>query len=65
MLILLYTGPGLGAGVVATVLGIIGSMFLAVFAAVWYPMKRVYRRLRSLGRRREQADGARSDALAD
>jgi hypothetical protein len=39
-----YIGPGLGAGVIATVLGILGSMFLALFAIVWYPIKRLFKR---------------------
>lgn len=39
-----YIGPGLGAGVIATVLGILASIFLALVAIVWYPLKRLHRR---------------------
>ncbi|MBI1248332.1 hypothetical protein GC197_10905 [bacterium] len=39
--ILGYLGPGLSAGAVAVVLGIVGSIFLALFAVVWYPLKRL------------------------
>lgn len=38
-----YVGPGLGAGAVAAVLGIIASIFLALFAVLWYPIKRLVR----------------------
>lgn len=43
---LMYIGPGLGAGIVATVLGVIASLFLAVVAILWYPFKRLLARLR-------------------
>lgn len=39
-----YVGPGLGAGVVAVALGVIGSIFLGIFAVIYYPIKRVLRR---------------------
>ncbi len=35
-----YIGPGLGAGTLAVIVGFAGSIFLAVFALVWYPLKR-------------------------
>ncbi len=35
-----YLGPGLGAGTISVVLGVLASIFLAVFAIVWYPFKR-------------------------
>jgi hypothetical protein len=38
---LAYIGPGVGAGVIATVLGILGAICLAVFAVAWYPLKRL------------------------
>ena len=39
-----YVGPGLGLGTVAVVLGVIGSVFLALFAIFWYPMKRMLKK---------------------
>lgn len=36
-----YIGPGVGAGAIGAVIGVIGSVFLAIFAVVWYPMKRM------------------------
>lgn len=35
-----YIGPGVGAGAIAAVLGVIGSIFVGLFAALWYPFKR-------------------------
>lgn len=39
-----YIGPGLAAGTIAAVLGVIGAVLLAVFAIVYYPVKRMLRR---------------------
>lgn len=36
-----YVGPGIGAGAIAIILGIISSIFLALFAIIWYPVKRL------------------------
>ncbi|HEX6121204.1 MAG TPA: hypothetical protein VFZ03_17285 [Dongiaceae bacterium] len=39
-----YIGPGVGAGLIATVMGILTAIGLAVIAIVWYPIKRLLRR---------------------
>ncbi|WP_254428790.1 MULTISPECIES: hypothetical protein [unclassified Ruegeria] len=44
-----YVGPGLGLGTIAVVLGVIGSIFLAIFAIIWYPAKRILRKRRAAG----------------
>jgi membrane protein implicated in regulation of membrane protease activity len=36
-----YIGPGVGAGAVAAVMGVLGSIFLAIVAVVYYPIKRM------------------------
>lgn len=41
-----YIGPGVGAGAIAAVLGVIGSVLLAVFAVVYYPIKRMLKKKR-------------------
>jgi hypothetical protein len=33
--------PGVGAGVMATILGILTAIVLALFAVVWYPIRRL------------------------
>jgi hypothetical protein len=42
---LAYIGPGLGAGTLAVIFGFIISIFLAVFAVIWYPLKRIFLKL--------------------
>lgn len=39
-----YVGPGLGAGAIGAVLGVIGAVLLAAFAMIYYPVKRARRR---------------------
>ena len=39
-----YIGPGLGAGTVGVILGVLGSIVLALFAIFWYPIKRMLNR---------------------
>ncbi len=39
-----YLGPGIGVGLIAIVLGFIASILLAIFAVVWYPLKRLFGR---------------------
>jgi Na+/melibiose symporter-like transporter len=41
-----YIGPGLGAGAIGVVLGVIGAIGLALFAIIYYPIKRMIRRKR-------------------
>ncbi len=36
-----YVGPGLGAGVISLVLGVLGSVIIALIALIWYPTKRL------------------------
>jgi len=38
-----YIGPGMGAGVVATVLGILAGILMLVVGIVWYPIKKLYK----------------------
>lgn len=41
-----YIGPGLGAGAVAAVLGIVSGLLMLVVGVVWYPLKRLIRYLK-------------------
>lgn len=41
-----YIGPGMGAGAIATVVGVLAAIFLAIFAVVYYPLKRLFKRIR-------------------
>ncbi|MEM9169791.1 MAG: hypothetical protein AAGC56_09060 [Pseudomonadota bacterium] len=57
-----YTGPGLGLGVVATVLGVVGSFFLAIFAVLYYPFKRM---MKKRAKAKANAGGTLTAATAD
>ena len=35
-----YIGPGMGAGAIAVVLGILAAIVMGFFAVLWYPIKR-------------------------
>lgn len=39
-----YIGPGAGVGTIAVVLGILGSIVMAFFAILWYPLKRLLKK---------------------
>ena len=41
-----YLGPGLGMGAIGSALGVIGGIFLGIFAVIWYPIKRLWRAIR-------------------
>ncbi len=42
-----YIGPGLGAGAIGVILGLLASLFLALFALFWYPVKRLLKKRRT------------------
>lgn len=39
-----YIGPGMGAGAIASVIGVIVSIFVALVALLYYPIKRFLRK---------------------
>lgn len=41
-----YIGPGLGGGALAAIIGVIISFFLALFAILWYPFKKMIARFK-------------------
>jgi hypothetical protein len=41
-----YIGPGLGLGAIGSVLGMFLCFFLAGFAVIWHPIKKLIRRIR-------------------
>ena len=42
-----YVGPGLGLGVIGAIFGVIATVILAIIGLFWYPLKRLYRSIRS------------------
>lgn len=53
-----YVGPGLGAGTIGVIIGIAASAALAIFAIVWYPVKRM------LKKNRKPSDESKQDREA-
>lgn len=41
-----YMGPGMGLSAIAMMLSVFGSITFGFLAVIWYPIKRLYRRLR-------------------
>lgn len=41
-----YVGPGLGAGTIGVVLGVLASVGLVLMAIVWYPVKRILKKIK-------------------
>ena len=41
-----YTGPGLGLGAIGSALGVFAALLLMLVSIVWYPFKRMLRRMR-------------------
>lgn len=41
-----YIGPGLGLGTVGAILGLLMSIIVAIFAIIWYPIKRLLKKIR-------------------
>ena len=44
--IFLYVCTGMGGGLFAAILGIIVSLIVSLFAILWYPFKKIYRKIR-------------------
>ena len=51
-----YIGPGLGVGALAAVIGVFGSIFLGLFAVLYYPIKRMMKRRRAARLKSEKSD---------
>jgi hypothetical protein len=47
---LLYIGPGMGGGLFAAILGILVSLVMSLFAILWYPIKKLYRKIRGVNK---------------
>lgn len=52
-----YIGPGLGAGTIGLILGLVGSILLAIIGIFYYPIKRMLK-----NKKQKQQDNSSSDA---
>lgn len=39
-----YVGPGMGAGTIVSVLGVLGAILLAILGVLYYPIKRMLKK---------------------
>lgn len=39
-----YLGPGLGAGTIGAIFGVIGAFLLGIFGVLYYPIKRMLKK---------------------
>ena len=44
-LLFAYVGPGMGAGFIAIILGLVSSIFIFFFGVIYYPIKRFIKKL--------------------
>ena len=51
-----YIGPGLGAGAIGAILGVLAAVGLAIFAIFWYPIKRMLKKRRAAKSADQPAD---------
>jgi hypothetical protein len=58
-----YIGPGLGAGTLAVIFGFIASIFLAIFALLWYPLKRLLIRIGVMGRKNKETTSVEKEEI--
>ncbi|WDR00485.1 hypothetical protein PSC71_06920 [Devosia sp. J2-20] len=56
-----YIGPGLGAGLIATIFGILGSIGLLIAGIIYFPIKRALKRRKSKNEALPASDGAAGD----
>ena len=58
--VLAYIGPSLSGGAVAATLGIVGSILLALFGVIYFPIKRALKRRKEAAQIHAQKDQADS-----
>lgn len=55
-----YIGPGMGAGAIAALLGVVGAVLLALFSVIYYPIKRAMKK-RNAGRQASSQEATAAD----
>ena len=41
-----YIGPGMGGGIILATIGIVIAIFAAIFGIVWFPIKRLIKKIK-------------------
>ena len=58
-----YIGPGIGAGTLAAVAGVLVSVFAAIFAVTYYPIKRILKKRK--GAKKDFSKKAQANKVID
>ncbi|MFQ5347382.1 MAG: hypothetical protein ACE5ED_06015 [Rhodothalassiaceae bacterium] len=56
-----YVGPGAGLSAIGSILAVIAAVFLAIVGFVWYPIRRLIRKLRAGTARAEGPETQQAD----
>jgi len=48
-----YLGPGTAGGILVATLGVVISIFAAIFAFIWFPLKRFLKRRKKIKKRKK------------
>ncbi len=43
-MVVAYLGPGLGAGVILIVIGVVALVAITLFTFLWFPIKRLFKK---------------------
>ncbi len=49
-----YIGPGIGAGLVATILGFLLTILVALFVIIYYPIKKIIFQLKNKNKKKKK-----------
>jgi hypothetical protein len=59
-----YIGPGVGLSAIGTVIAFIAGMLMLIVGFVWYPFKRLYKRVTAKSEEAQDADPASEEESA-
>lgn len=51
-----YIGPGMGVGVIIAALGVFGAILLGIFGILYYPIKRLIKKIKNKNTKKQDAN---------
>tara|TARA_Y100000591_G_C21420401_1_gene491882 strand:- start:337 stop:546 length:210 start_codon:yes stop_codon:yes gene_type:complete len=49
-----YIGPGMGGGIILATIGIVIALFAALFGIIWFPLKRLIKKIKAKKLKKDQ-----------
>ncbi len=49
-----YIGPGMGGGIILATIGIVIAIFAAIFGIIWFPIKRLLKKIKEKKSKKSQ-----------